>query len=123
LLLSHGSPWAIEVKHARLYRNNGEREPCEFQHLISPYADDRSALTDCEKLAQSQFTGDKAVLIYGFDYPDRPVAPLIDAFEVLARTRVHLGCRHSAPFSGLVHPYHRAGWVFAWQIYSMQEGE
>ena len=108
--------FVFEVKHARLYRNNGDHEPFEFQHLFSPYADDRSALTDCEKLAQSQFTGDKAVLIYGFAYPDRPVAPLIDAFEVLARSRVHLGPRHGAPFSGLIHPYHRAGWVFAWQI-------
>jgi hypothetical protein len=111
------------VKHARLYRNNGEHEPFEFQPLFSPYAGDRSALTDCEKLAQSRFTCDKAVLIYGFDYPDRPVAPHIEAFEVLARTRVHLGRRHSAPFSGLIHPYHRAGWVYAWPIYGMRDGQ
>ena len=58
LLVGHVAQWAIEVKHARLYRNNGEHEPFEFQHLFSPYAGDRSALTDCEKLAQSQFTCD-----------------------------------------------------------------
>jgi hypothetical protein len=56
------------------------------------------------------------VLIYGFDYEDRPLDPVIEAFEVLARERVRLGDRHDERLTGLVHPVHAEGAVFAWQV-------
>ena len=37
---------------------------------------------------------------------------LIDAFELLAGSRVGLGGHQSASFSGLVHPVHREGGAF-----------
>ena len=58
--------WAIEVKLARLGRDNGTYEDAAIKKILSPYPDDRSAVTDCAKLARSGFAGRRALLIYGF---------------------------------------------------------
>jgi hypothetical protein len=68
------------------------------------------------KLLESGLTGRKAVVIYGFDYPNLPMDPAIDAFETLARRWVALGSRHVAHYADLVHPVHVAGRVFGWEI-------
>jgi hypothetical protein len=56
------------------------------------------------------------LLIYGYDYDDWPMGPAVEAFEQLARYRVQLGPRHFASFDGLMHPIHRRGGVFVWEI-------
>jgi hypothetical protein len=43
--------WAIEVKLARLGRDNGTCEDAAIKKIFSPYPDDPSAVTDCIKLA------------------------------------------------------------------------
>jgi hypothetical protein len=65
---------AIEVKLARLRRDNGIYEDAAIKKILSPYPDDRSAVTDCVKLLRSGFAGRRAVLIYGFEDPQRPFA-------------------------------------------------
>src|SRR6266478_2924548 len=50
------------------------------------------------------------------DAPQRPVAELIAAFEILAGQRVLLGERHHESLEHLVHPVHRDGGVFTWEI-------
>ena len=55
------------------------------------------------KLATSRFPQSKAVVIYGFDYPDRSLHLMIEAFELLAARRVRLGVRQAAPLGPLVH--------------------
>jgi len=47
------------------------------------------AVTDCRKLASSGFAGKRAILIYGFEDPDRPLSWLIDAFEACGRGKDH----------------------------------
>jgi hypothetical protein len=47
--------WAIEVKMARLRRDNGDYENTTTKKIMSPCPDDRSAVTDCRKLASSGF--------------------------------------------------------------------
>ena len=42
--------------------------------------------------------------------------PAIEAFEALARVRVSLGPRYVAAYQGLVHPVHRSGRVFGWEL-------
>jgi hypothetical protein len=116
ILRYRDSAWAIEVKMARFKGDNGKPADEMLMHLISPYEEDRSALTDCLKLAQSGFPGRLAVLIYGFDFADRPLDPAIEAFEDLARSRILLGERNTAPFAGLIHPVHREGRVFGWEV-------
>src|SRR5262249_32675352 len=60
--------WVIEVKMARLRGDNGKADDTALKDVLSPYEADRSAVTDCEKLAASAFGCNRGVIIYGFDY-------------------------------------------------------
>lgn len=108
--------WVVEIKMLRLMGDNGKPNDNMLMHILSPYPHHRSALTDCKKLLESGLEGQKAVLIYGFDYPALPMDPAIQAFEILARQTVALGPRLVASYYDLVHPVHRGGRVFGWQI-------
>lgn len=116
LVVGDPPEWAIEVKLARVGRDNGTYEDAAVKKILSPYADDRSAVTDCVKLARSRFMCRRAVLIYGFEDPARPLRWLIDAFEVVAAQHARLGPRAEAPMEGLQHPIFAAGSVFAWEV-------
>ena len=48
----------------RLVDDNGNPNDNMLMHILSPYPNDRSALTDCLKLANSGLVGRKAVVIY-----------------------------------------------------------
>src|SRR3990172_13444865 len=74
--------WAVEVKMLRLFGDNGKLNDNMLMHILSPYPEHRSALTDCDKLATSGLQGQKAVVIYAFDTPHFPVEPAIRAFEL-----------------------------------------
>ena len=60
--------------------------------------------------------GRKAVVIYGFDYPSLPMDPAIEAFELLASRWIRLIARGVGSYKNLVHPVHREGRVFGWEI-------
>ena len=113
---SGGQPWAVEVKMLRLMGDNGKPNDNMLMHLLSPYPKHRSALTDCQKLAASGFPGSLAILIYGYDYDAWPMGPAVEAFEQLAQHRARLGPRQAATFDGLIHPVHRRGGVFIWEV-------
>ena len=111
--------WVIEIKMARFFGDNGKPDDTALKDVLSPYEVHRSALTDAVKLTSSALAGRKAILIYGFENPTEPGMPLepaIAAFEVLARQRVTLGIRHTAPLGSLVHPVHARGFVYGWQV-------
>jgi hypothetical protein len=91
-------------------------EDTAIKKILSPYEDDRSAVTDCVKLLGSTFEGRKAVLIYGFEDPARPLSWLISAFELIAAQHVMLGLRCEAPLRSLVHPVFASGAVYAWEL-------
>jgi hypothetical protein len=44
------------------------------------------------------------------------MTPAVEAFETLTRRRVTVGSQHVGHFDGLVHPVHRRGRVYAWQV-------
>jgi hypothetical protein len=46
---------AVEVKMLRLMGDNGKPNDNMLMHILSPYPDDNSALTDCQRLAASGF--------------------------------------------------------------------
>ena len=100
----------------RLLGDNGKPNDYMVMHLLSPYPERRSALTDCEKLLESGLLGRKAILIYGFEHVEWPLDLAIDAFESLAKARVRLGTPHIAAFDGLIHLVHERGRVFAWEL-------
>lgn len=108
--------WAVEVKMLRMLGDNGKPNDNMLMHILSPYSRHRSALTDCEKLAQSRLGERNAVLIYGYESERYPIATAIEAFEKLASEIVDLGPRHSEDFANLIHPVHASGEVFAWEI-------
>jgi hypothetical protein len=108
--------WAVEIKMLRILGDNGKANDNILMHLLSPYPAHRSALTDCQKLAESNLGTRKVILIYGYDADAWPLEPAIGAFEALARARTALGKRISAEFRGLVHPVHSSGSVFAWEL-------
>lgn len=103
----------IEVKMMRLFGDNGKPNDNMIMHILSPYPQQRSALTDIQKLQKSGFDGDKAILIYGYDYDDYPMALLMNCFEKLAGSRLETP-RFSHKFHGLVHPVHGRGEVCGW---------
>ena len=109
--------WAIEVKMFRRMGDNGSPNDNMMKHILSPYSQDRSALTDCSKLLKSGFNAKFGIVIYGYDYPEFPMDPGVDAFEVLANKKVKLGKRLTASFDELVHPVHKEGRVFGWEIH------
>jgi hypothetical protein len=112
--------WAIEVKLARLGRDNGTYEDAAIKKILSPYPEDRSAVTDCAKLARSNFAGRCAILIYGFEDPQRPLHWLIEAFEAVSGRTTPLGPREEVLLRELVHPVFAAGHVCAWEVLRAQ---
>jgi hypothetical protein len=106
----------LEAKLLRLKGDNGKPNDNMLMHILSPYPQHRSVLTDCLKLSHSGFGGQTAVVILGYSYPDMSLEPAVNAFETLAGKVVKLGKRFEASFSGLCHRVHREGKVMAWQI-------
>ena len=118
LLWGDPPEWAIEIKMFRPNGDNGKPDDTAIKDILSPFAADRSAVSDCRKIAESDIAPHRAILIYGFDDKRKPLLEMIAAFETLARTRVSLGQRRQAPIGPLVHPVHQTGAVFAWEGYS-----
>lgn len=87
-----------------------------LMHILSPYPAHRSAVTDCKKLMASGFSARKGILIFGYESEEWPLRPAIDAFEALGSRAVALGPGAEAGFDGLMHPVHRSGAVFAWEL-------
>ena len=108
--------WAIEIKMARFSGDNGKPDDMAVKDILSPYEDDRSAVSDCSKLARSSLGIRKAILIYGFNDTRRPLVVIIDAFEVLAKALVCLGPRLQQSIGSLIHPVFSSGAVFAWEV-------
>ena len=105
----------IEIKMMRLFGDNGKTNDNITMHILSPYPKQRSALTDIQKLQKSGFDGDKAIVIYGYDYDDYPMSIMMDCFEALAGTQLQTP-RFLARYSGLVHPIHIRGEIYGWML-------
>ena len=105
----------IEVKMMRLFGDNGKFNDNITTHILSPYPEHRSALTDIRKLKESGFEGEKAIVIFGYDYQDYPMVEMMDYFEKMAIEDLETP-RISYKFEGLVHPVHQRGEVYGWMI-------
>lgn len=112
----------MEGKLLRLKGDNGKPNDNMLMHIVSPYPQHRSALTDCIKMAKSHLPGVRVVIIIGYSYPDLPLEPAIRAFETLAQSEVRLGKRHEAQFCDLKHPVHREGSIMAWRVEASDSG-
>jgi len=114
--------WAAEIKMLRIMGDNGKPNDNMLMHLLSPYQQHRSALTDCRKLAETSLGPRKAILIFGYEYDGWPMETAVAAFEALAERAVRLGQREHTGVGGLIHPIHRRGGVFGWELLGVTEG-
>lgn len=105
----------IEIKMMRLFGDNGKTNDNITMYILSPYIQQRSALTDIEKLNESGFDGHKAIVIYGYDYEEYPMIKTMECFEVLAKDKLGFP-RLNHKFGGLVHPIHKKGEIYGWLI-------
>ena len=113
---SQQNRWAIEAKLLRFLGDNGKPNDNMLMHVISPYDEDRSALTDCTKLRLGGLGDRHAVLILGYESAARPLEPALRAFEQLARDRCDLGPRVVRGAEQLVHPVHDRASLIAWEV-------
>ncbi|HYO04762.1 MAG TPA: hypothetical protein VET27_23965 [Mycobacterium sp.] len=96
--------------------DNGAPNDAMLKHILSPYPAHHSAVTDCAKLIASGIEARKGILIFGYDHEKWPMDPAIEAFEMLAARRVNLTRAAPAALSDLIHPVHKKGRVFGWEI-------
>jgi hypothetical protein len=112
--------WAIEVKIARPFGDNGKEAENWSVNLLHPYPGNISAIGDCYKLLAYTGQERKAVLVIGYEHepPQIPLSPLFRAFEVVARgvCGIHLGERREICRNELLHPVHQVLRLAAWEI-------
>ena len=118
LLIPH--EWAIEVKIARPFGDNGKEAEDWSVNLLHPYPGNISTIGDCYKLAALQCTERKAVIVIGYEHNPAKIdlTPLIAAFEIIATqiAKFRFSSRVECHRVGLVHPVHECLRVFAWEL-------
>ena len=97
---------AIEFKVIRI-RATGNPEPHLIKQILSPYPEDRSALTDIEKVSTFDATHKIfALIVYQYEVWNSDL--LVDLFQMIARTRKDFEI-FEHPFEGLRHQFHKKG--------------
>lgn len=124
LLIPH--EWAIEVKIARPFGDNGKEAEDWSVNLLHPYPGNISTIGDCYKLSTFQCSERKAIVVIGYEHnPARiDLTPLIAAFEIIATqiAKFRLSSRVECRRAGLVHPVHECVRVFAWELLGKADG-
>ena len=112
--------WAIEVKLARPFGDNGKEAENWSVNLLHPYEGNQSCLGDCVKLVGLNIPEKKAVIVIGYEHdpPKISLQPLIRSFEILAKEimNINLSPRIEERRKNLVHPVHQQLAVFSWEV-------
>ena len=116
--------WAIEVKLARPYRDNGDVSPYWVKKVPSPYPDDypgsRSAVGDCLKLDKADFDERTALMVIGYEHdpPKIEVGTAIKSLELIVEEvqDVRLGPREESTAQDLVHDVFEQSTVYGWEV-------
>jgi hypothetical protein len=116
--------WAIEIKLARPFGNNGKEAERWSENLLYPYPGNTSAIGDCLKLLNSNFQERKAVVVIGYEHtpPKIFLEPAVRGFELLAAgiRDVKLSARSEQLVLGLMHPHHQQARVYAWEVLGLR---
>jgi hypothetical protein len=114
------SQWAIEFKLIRPFGDNGVEAEHWSENILHPYTGNVSSVGDALKLADSKFGERKAIIVYGFEHqpPKIDLETAVRCFEVVCTevVRIQLSPRLRGEFLDLIHPYHRHGKVFGWEV-------
>ena len=112
--------WAIEVKIARPFGDNGKEAENWSVNLLHPYRGNVSSIGDCYKLLDLEIPERRAVLVIAYEHNPSQIdlTPLVESFEVVARNVAHirLGPRVEERHDSLIHPIHQAVRLFAWEV-------
>ncbi len=116
--------WAIEVKLARPYRDNGDVSPYWVKKVPSPYPDDypgsRSAVGDCLKLDKADLDERTALMVIGYEHdpPKIEVGTAIKSLELIVEVvqDVRLGPREESTAQDLVHDVFEQSTVYGWEV-------
>jgi hypothetical protein len=112
--------WAIEIKLARPFGDNGKPAERWSENLLYPYPGNTSAIGDCLKLLNSGFSERRAVMVIGYEHspPRIPVESAVRGFELLAASvcRIVLSSRAERLVPGLIHPHHQQARVCGWEV-------
>ena len=119
--------WAIEVKLARPFGDNGRPAERWSENLLYPYAGNTSSIGDCLKLLGSGFGERKGIMVLGYEHtPARiPLEPAIHGFELLADAIVgiQLSARTEVLVTGLIHDFHQQARVYGWEVLGHRAGK
>jgi hypothetical protein len=112
--------WAIEVKIARPFGDNGKEAENWSVNLLHPYRGNTSSIGDCYKLLSLPAPERKAVLVVGYEHAPAKIdlSPLVHSFETIATNvaDIELGPRVAKLCGGLIHPVHQTAKLFAWEV-------
>jgi hypothetical protein len=112
--------WAIEVKLARPFGDNGREAENWSVNLLHPYEGNVSVIGDCLKLDRLNGHERRAVVVIGYEHtpPRISLTPLLSAFEAVARSvsGIELAARVEARRDCLVHPVHQQLIVVGWEV-------
>jgi hypothetical protein len=112
--------WALELKLARPFGDNGKPAERWSENLLYPYPGNTSAIGDCLKLLRSGFAERKAVVVIGYEHspPKIPLEPAIRSFEVIAAevVGIRLAPRAEQLVTGLIHPSHQQARAYGWEV-------
>ena len=113
--------WAIELKIARPFGDNGKEAEHWSQNLLHPYPGNTSALSDAMKLQTWKGRETPVVVVVGYEHhkPQIALDPLIDSFEAIGRDvlKLPIGPRFSRRLDDLCHPCHQVARLWAWEIF------
>lgn len=112
--------WAIELKLARPFGDNGKEAEHWSQNLLHPYPGNTSSLSDAMKLLRYEGMERSAVVVVGYEHQEVKVSldPLIASFEAIAQgvLALPLGPRVSTVVRPLRHQYHQVARIWAWEV-------
>ncbi len=113
--------WAIEVKIARPFGDNGKEAENWSVNLLHPYSGNTSSIGDALKLQEHEGLERRMVVVVGYEHSPAIISlsPLFESFEVIARDvmQIKLGERTEEVRGQLAHPVHQVLRVVGWEIY------
>lgn len=112
--------WALEVKIARPFGDNGEEAENWSVNVLHPYRGNTSAIGDGLKLKDSGFKYREGIVVVGYEHHN-PLIRLdaaIRGFELLATGIVGLKLSEcvTEKVQNLIHPVHQTAILYGWEI-------
>ena len=118
--LSIEDKWAIEIKIARPYGDNGKQAENWSVNLLHPYPGNTSLIGDAIKLRELNNYKNRGLLVIGYEHDPAKISldPLIHSFELIADRVMDISLAHRIEERrpNLVHPDHQVLRCIGWGL-------